>query len=123
MAARAVLTHTSWDGAPCTMYTEAGCIWYGCGEAIGDTTASVRELPARQLPCISLWKSSPEHDALIMSETYNYIGIGVSYRSANHTTYASILFLEGPDSTRPIRGAGPQSDSSTAAPIHWGWTA
>ena len=119
MASHAALTHTSWGGAPCNLYQNERIRWYGCGEAIGDTTASFGSTAASFL--YSLWKNSPDHEALIMSTTYNYIGIGVSYRAATHTTYASILFLEGPDRTSPVPRYASQYVS--AGRLHWTWTA
>jgi len=119
MASHADLTHTSWGGAPCTLYSREGLSWFGCGEAIGDTTATFGSSAATFL--YSLWKNSPEHEALIMSKTFNYVGIGVAYRSSNHTTYASILFLEGPDISRPTAVLTAQQLNGRS--IHWAWGA
>jgi len=93
--------------------------WYQCGEAIADTNATPGPVGAAAL--YALWKGSPDHYALITSTTFNYIGIGVTYRPANRTTYASILFLEGPDRTMPI--AGWTGVSLIGRTVHWGWTA
>ncbi len=119
MATHADLTHASWDGAPCSMYTSQRLTWYGCGEAIGDTTAAFGTSAASFL--YSLWKNSPDHEALLMSSTFNYVGIGVAYRSSNHTTYASILFLEGPDISKPT--AALTAEALNGRSIHWAWTA
>ena len=119
MATRANLTHTSWVGSPCNLYNVMRITWYQCGEDIADTTAVPGTVGAAAL--YSLWKNSPDHYALITSTTFNYIGIGVSYRPANRTTYASILFLEGPDRTMPISSW--TSVSLTGRTVHWGWTA
>jgi len=119
MATHASLTHSSWGGAPCSLYQNERITWYGCGEAIGDTTAAFGSSAASFL--YALWKSSPDHEALIMSASYNYIGIGVSYRVSTHTTYASILFLEGPDRTAPVPRYGSQYVS--AGRLHWTWSA
>lgn len=119
MASHASLTHTSWGGAPCTLYQNERITWYGCGEAVGDTTATFGTSAASFL--YSLWKNSSDHEALIMSASYNYIGIGVSYRAATHTTYASILFLEGPDRSSPVPHYTSQYVSGGR--LHWTWTA
>jgi uncharacterized protein YkwD len=119
MATHGSLTHTSWGGAPCTLYQNQRIKWYGCGEAIGNTTASFGSTAASFL--YALWKNSPDHEALIMSKSYNYVGIGVSYRSSTHTTYASILFLEGPDISKPTAAlSGPTLNGRS---IHWSWSA
>lgn len=119
MAARSVLTHTSWNGLPCSMYNLEHVTWYGCGEAVGFTTTAFGSAAATAL--FAMWKASPDHNALIKSSAFNYIGIGVAYRAASHSTYASILFLEGPDRTKPIPSWTLQSQA--AGTIHWKWTA
>ena len=119
MASHADLTHTSYGGSPCNLYVIERITWYQCGEAIADTTTAFGTKAASAL--YSLWRSSPEHFALITSTTFNYVGVGVAYRAANHTTYGSILFLEGPEHNNPI-------PSWTEAwvngqTVHWAWTA
>lgn len=119
MASHASLTHTSYGGSPCNLYSVMRVTWYQCGEAVAETTATFGASAASAL--YALWKASPEHEALITSTTLNYLGIGVAYRAANHTTYASILFLEGPEHNRPI----PSWTSAyvSGQTIHWAWTA
>jgi uncharacterized protein YkwD len=118
MVTHGILTHDSWDGAPCTMYAKMRIAWYGCGEAIGFTTANYGSTAASFL--FNLWKASPDHQALLMSSAYNYVGIGVAYRASTHTTYASILFLEGPDRTPPVATlTGP---TVSGGRLHWSWT-
>jgi uncharacterized protein YkwD len=119
MASHALLTHTSYGGSPCNLYVIEKITWYQCGEAIANTTASFGAKAATAL--YALWRASPDHYALITSKTFNYVGIGVAYRAANHTTYASILFLEGPEHNRPIPSWTESWVSGTT--VHWGWTA
>ncbi len=118
MATHGVLTHNSWDGAPCSMYSRMRVTWYGCGEAIGYASASFGSVAANLL--FSLWKASPDHAALLMGSKYNYLGIGVAYRASTHTTYASILFLEGPDRTAPVAVVSPATVSGGR--LHWTWS-
>jgi uncharacterized protein YkwD len=119
MAARGVMTHTSYDGSPCNLYNVMRITWYGCGEAVAYTTATPGAAAAAAL--YALWKGSPDHYALITSKTFNYIGIGITYQPVDRTTYASILFLEGPDRSLPI--ASLTNVSLTDRTVHWGWTA
>jgi uncharacterized protein YkwD len=119
MATRGVLSHASWNGQPCSMYNLEHIAWYGCGEAIGYTTTAFGAAAAAAL--FNMWTASPDHNALIKSTAYNYIGIGVAYRAASHTTYASILFLDGPDRTKPIPSWTLQSQ--VGGTLHWKWTA
>jgi uncharacterized protein YkwD len=119
MAGRGVMTHTSYDGSPCNLYNVMRITWYQCGEAIAYTNATPG--PAAGAFLYNLWKGSPDHYALITSNTFNYIGIGITYRPANGTTYASILFLEGPDRSLPI--ASLTNGSVNGGTVQWGWTA
>ena len=98
MAAKGQLTHDSVDGSACAAMTKRSIYWYRCGEDIGWTTGW-GTTTAKYI--YKLWRHSPGHWALMMSSHFNYIGIGVARRS-NGTTYASIVFLEGPDRTGPI---------------------
>jgi len=118
MVTHGTLTHDSWDGAPCTMYAKMRIAWYGCGEAIGFTTAKYGSAAASYL--FDLWKASPDHQALLMSSAYNYVGVGVAYRASTHTTYASILFLEGPDRTAPV--ATLSNATVSGGRLHWSWS-
>ncbi len=118
MASHGLLTHTSWDGAPCSMYVKMRITWYGCAEAIGFTTAKYGSAAATFL--FNLWKASPDHQALLMSASYNYVGIGVSYRAATHTTYASVLFLEGPDRSPPV--VRYLHEGVSGHDVNWSWT-
>ncbi len=119
MASHALLTHTSFGGSPCNLYVIEKITWYQCGEAVADTTAAYGAKAASSL--YALWRGSAEHFALITSTTFNYVGIGVAYRAANRTTYASILFLEGPEHNRPIPSWTQSWVAGTT--VHWGWTA
>lgn len=119
MASRADLTHTSYGGSPCNLYVIERITWYQCGEAIADTTSAFGTKAASAL--YSLWRSSPEHFALITSTTFNYVGVGLAYRAANYTTYSSILFLQGPEHNNPIPSWTAASVSGQA--VHWAWTA
>ncbi len=119
MATHGILTHTSYAGSPCNLYDVMRITWYQCGEAIADTNATPG--PAGAAALYALWKGSPDHWALITSTTFNYVGIGVTYRAANRMTYASILFLEGPDRSMPIPSLS--NVSVVGQTVHWGWSA
>src|SRR6185312_14378310 len=62
----------------------------------------------------------PEHWGFMMSGTFNYIGIGVAYQGATSQTYASIVFAEAPDSSRPVVKLTGSGRSGTAA--FWTWS-
>jgi uncharacterized protein YkwD len=66
------------------------------------------------------WKNSPVHWAQILSTKFNYIGVGVAYRSSGHKTFASTDFSESKDHTRPwARMAGSSRAGTT---VKWSWT-
>ena len=39
--------------------------------------------------CFLGWKNSPGHWSLLMSRSYKRIGVGVAYRSSNHSTWGA----------------------------------
>jgi uncharacterized protein YkwD len=84
MARMGVLAHPSCLG--CT-YNNWDISWRACGEAIGMTTVSWGWSAARSV--YLAWRNSPGHWSLLMSRTYTRIGVGVAYRSSNHSTWAS----------------------------------
>jgi uncharacterized protein YkwD len=118
MASRNLLTHDSVDGSACSAMTTRSIGWYRCGEDIGFTTATWGTTAARYI--YRLWRTSAPHWALMMSSHYNYVGIGVARRS-NGATYASIVFLEGTDRTRPL--ARMRTRSVTGRTIRYTWSA
>ncbi len=76
-----------------------GIQWYLDGEVIAWTSWPWGSQAAQSI--YNAWKNSPEHWALLMSDRFNYFGIGVAYRSSNGTTWASIVLTESKDHTRP----------------------
>jgi len=69
--------------------------WYGYGEAVGYTTAAWAEDAARDL--MRMWMASPPHRTLLMSRDYDYIGVGLAYRSSNGRTFGSIILTDSVD--------------------------
>jgi uncharacterized protein YkwD len=118
MASKVSLTHNSVDGSACNAMTTRSIYWYQCGEDIGMTTASWGTASAKFI--YNLWRHSPAHWALMMSSRFNYFGVGVA-RSSKGWTYSSIVFLEGPDKTRPIAHMRTKTVSGTN--IKWTWSA
>ncbi len=116
MASKGLLSHQSVDGDACTAMTKRAIAWYRCGEDIGFTTATWGTKSAKFI--YNLWKHSPAHWALMMSSHYNYLGVGFARRS-NGTTYSSLVFLEGPDRTRPIAHMRTKSVSGTTVRFTW----
>jgi len=58
-----------------------------CGEAIAWSSYPWGYQAARSI--FLGWKGSPTHWSLLMSRSYHRIGVGVTYRSSDHTTWAA----------------------------------
>jgi hypothetical protein len=105
MASTGLMSHQSFGGDIPDAIRSRGVSAYSSGEAIGSTNAGWGIGAAQYL--YGLWKGSPEHWGLMMSSTFNYIGVGFSQGSGS--TFGSLVFAEAPDSSRPIAqmtGAG-----------------
>lgn len=96
MASRNVLSHTV-AGDLRSQIGAKRMPYYGFGEDIGFTPAAHGSAAVADL--FRMWKASPQHWQLMMSANYNYVGIGLSYRSGNRRTFGSIVFTESRDLT------------------------
>lgn len=116
MAAANVMSHTI-SGNLGSQLTGYGVRYYSKGENIAYTSMYTGRDAAKHI--YQMWKASSIHWAQILSNKFNYVGIGLSYRSSNNRTYASLVFTESPDHTRPnawITGA-----SKVGKDIVWTW--
>ena len=84
LARTTVLVHPSCLGC---VFTSWDISWRTCGEAIAMTTYPWGYQAARSI--FLGWKNSPGHWSLLMSRSYTRIGVGVAYRSSNHSTWAA----------------------------------
>jgi uncharacterized protein YkwD len=116
MASTGVLSHTIAGCLSCELNSR-GIQWYSYGECIAWTSSSWGSQAAWSI--FDWWRHSSTHWALLMSRTFNYIGIGVAYRSSNRTTWSSIVLTESVDRTRPTAHMRYGSDSGTT--VSWGW--
>lgn len=116
MAATGVLSHQV-AGDPGAQLTAAGIPWYGFGEDIGVTSYAWGADAAANL--YTMWQNSPTHAAIMYSSTYNYIGIGI-VQAANGATWASMIFTQSPDHTRPVAYNGALTRYGSA--LHFTWS-
>lgn len=95
-----------------------GVTWYRMGENVGYSTASWTVDAARHL--FQMWKASPGHWSLLMSDRFNYVGVGLAYRSSNKRTFGSVVFTESVDHS----GARAKITSVTRSgnDVRWTWT-
>ena len=92
--------------------------WYGAGEVIASNNWPWGSQSADTV--FKSWMASSTHRAILMSSKFNYIGIGVAYRSANHSTYASAVLTESKDRTKPWAKMSSTSRSGTT--VYFSWT-
>jgi hypothetical protein len=116
MSTRNTLTHSVAGSIPSQLNARS-VTWYGYGEDIGYSPQ--RSVSAAADELFSLWKASPSHWAVMTSGSYNYIGIGLSYRSSNHRWYASLILTESPDVTPPR--ASVESGTRDGNDVSWTW--
>lgn len=117
MVSRNVLSHSAAGGSVGAMLDARHIDWYSNGEAIGRTGARWGSEAAARL--YSLWWGSSGHRALMMSSNFNYVGVGVAYRSSSKTTYASIIFSESKDHTTPAASNGQITLRGTTITFEW----
>jgi uncharacterized protein YkwD len=95
----------------------AGVQWYSWGEDLGWSSYSWGYDVAKSL--YALWKGSASHFALMMSSNYNYFAVGVGYRWSGRSTYASIIFSDSADHTRPVPAMTGLSRTGTTIGFRW----
>jgi uncharacterized protein YkwD len=117
MASTGVLSHTISGCLSCQL-TARGIQWFMDGEVIAENTYTWGNQSA--LALFNWWKGSPEHWSLLMSQTFNYLGVGVAYRSSNRMTFGSVVLTESVDQTAPWARMVSGSASGTTAT--WTWT-
>lgn len=66
---------------------QRGVSFSSCAEVVAGTTYPWGYDAARSI--YRSWKGSSGHWSILMSRTYTKFGIGVAYRSSNHTTFAA----------------------------------
>jgi uncharacterized protein YkwD len=116
MAAANVMSH-SISGSLVRQLSDAGARAYSYGENIAYTSYPRGIDAARHI--YRMWKRSPVHWAQITSRRFNYVGLGLEYRSSNGRTFAAMVFTESPDHTGPrasITSVNRKSDD-----VSWSW--
>jgi uncharacterized protein YkwD len=117
MASSNVLSHTV-GGSLSAQLRAYRVPWYRYGEDIGWSTATWPTTSARAI--FNAWMGSPPHRAMILSSRFNYVGVGLAYRSSNRRTYASAVFAETTDHTGAISRV--TSATRTGDDVRWTWT-
>lgn len=116
MAAANVMSHTI-SGSLSRQLSGAGVRSWSFGENIAYTGYPRGIEAARHI--YRMWRNSSIHWSQMMSKRFNYVGIGLAYRSSNGRTFASLVFTESPDHTgakASMTGGARQGDDIT-----WTW--
>src|SRR5207237_7233594 len=66
------------------------------------------------------WKQHSTEWAKLMSSTLNYVGIGVAYRSSNHSMWVTVFETESKDRTSPWARTG--SAARSGSTVTWSWS-
>jgi uncharacterized protein YkwD len=110
MVAKNYFSHTQPDGRNVfDILTASRITWYGAGEIIAwnnypmDTTATTAN---RQ------WMESPGHKAIIISTSYNYVGVGLAVDAATGKKLWTGVYMKGPDRTGARASVGTASVGS-----------
>ncbi len=117
MATTNTMSHAD-AGNITTQLQGEGVTWYGYGETIGYTSASWTADAARGL--FIGWRDSPPHWDLLMSDSFNYVGVALAYRSEASRTFGSIVLTDSVDHTG-ARG-WMTSTSRVGDDIRWTWS-
>ncbi len=116
MASRNILSH-SIAGNVGSQLSSRGIKWHMWGDAIAFTHKGKGTYATADL--FALWKGSKPHWDLLMSPKFNYIGIGMTYRSSTGRTFGDVVMIDGPDRTPP--GAAMVSVSRSGDDVRWVW--
>lgn len=114
MASGGVLSHEV-AGSLQESLNARGLQWYRYGEVLAYSSGSAATAAAA---LVRLWASSPPHWALLMSDSFNYLGVGLA-SSSSGLTYGSIVLTESRDSTG-ARGTMVRATVS-GDDIRWTW--
>ena len=115
LAASGVLTHDA-AGPLAQDLAARGVPWFSYGEVIGVASGSAG---LAEGTILGLWSASSEHWPLLMSERYNYLGVGFAYRASSGATLASVVLTESPDRTGARAAVAPPSVSGND--VRWSW--
>jgi uncharacterized protein YkwD len=116
-ASTGILSHTIAGCLRCQI-DQRGIQWYSYGEVLAATSRTWGLEAAQSL--FDAWKGSPGHWAILMSDKFNYLGIGVAYRSANGMAYGGIDVTESIDQTRPWARMDTARVKGTT--VSWTWS-
>lgn len=116
MVAKDYFSHTQPDGRKVfDMLTARSIKWYAAGEIIAwnnwptltDSASNAR----------NGWMGSPTHRSIVMSNSYNYFGIGLAIDEATGKKLWTGVFIKGPDRTGGWVAFKPLPDATLAVAV------
>jgi uncharacterized protein YkwD len=98
MAAKHYFGHTQPDGRTVFDIIESkGITWYGAGEIIAwNTEAGFADSASA---ANASWLASAGHKAIVLSTSYNYVGVGLAIDASSGHRIWTAVFMKGPDRT------------------------
>ncbi len=101
MATKHYRSHTQPDGRMVfDILTAEKIMWYGAGEIIAWNNYPTMET---SLPVANAgWMGSKGHRDIIVSPSYNYVGVGLAFDSSNGDWIWTGVYIKGPDRTGAI---------------------
>jgi hypothetical protein len=119
MAAHDYLSHDGLDGTTAADMLDADKVeWYRSGEIIARPEAPTLDVAAAQ--AMDMFMGSPRHKAIVLSQNYNYVGVGVAPVGAK--TIWTIEFIQGPDRTSPRADLKSASSPSGSHEVKLAWS-
>lgn len=98
MVANHYFSHSQPDGNSVFSLLSASAItWFGAGEIIAMNSWPTFATSLQRAN--TDWLNSPGHYAIIVSTSYNYVGVGLAVDPATGDKYWTAVYLKGPDRT------------------------
>jgi uncharacterized protein YkwD len=98
MVANHYFSHLQLDGRSVFDIINAnGIKWFGAGEIIAMNQSPTLDASAARANV--QWLNSPGHYAIVISASYNYVGVGLAVDAATGSKFWTAVYLRGPDRT------------------------
>jgi uncharacterized protein YkwD len=126
MASKHYFSHSQPDGRSVfDLLNASGMSWYSAGEIIA-WNSGYSNLTDSAAAARDGWMASPGHRSIVMSNDYNYVGVGLSIDASNGKRLWTAVFAKRPDHTGGwvTMGAAPRVSyapgySTTRVKVKW----